>query len=641
MVYSKLFSKGKIGSLELKNRLVMPPMVRNYADRNGLVTERYIDHIESIAKGGVGMMILEASFIAPEGKGFVNELGIHSDIVLPGLKRLVAIAHAQGAMIGPQLYHAGRQTSQKVTGAQPVGPSAIPDPSSGEMPRALSVSEIKRLVALFAQAATRAKTAGCDFVEIHGAHGYIITQFLSPFSNQRTDEYGGTLENRFRFMAEVFEAVRRAVGKDFPIIVRLSADEMVPKGLTLKDCILIAERLEKLGANALHISVGNYASYAQGRMIPPMSVDDGPLIKFAHGIKKSVKIPVIAVAKIRTPEMAEKIILKRQADFVAIGRALLADPQWPKKTQAGKCEDINPCIACNQGCISRLFAQEDVWCTVNPQTGREGMFKKPVAKKKMVVVVGGGPAGLSAAKVAAQRGHQVVLYEKEKRLGGQLFAAEAAPFRSGWKLLRESLVRDIKRLDIKVNLKTEYNFSLAKKYHPDAIILALGSSAMLPNIPGVNHKNVIVARDILEGKKKAKGKVVIAGGGCAGAQTAEYLAMLGHSVTIVEITTNIALDAPVDERALLLGRLKKLKVKLETDTKLMTIDTKTVHIEGPTGSKILSVDTVVLCLGSRSNDGLANELKQLVNNIIVVGDAVSPRRVTDAIAEGALAALAL
>ena len=455
MAFSKLFSEGKIGSLTTKNRLVMPPMVRNYADKDGLVTDRYVDHIKRIAEGGVGLMILEASFISPEGKGFVNELGIHSDKVLPGLRRLVAMAHAHGAVIGPQLYHAGRQTSQKNSGFQPVAPSAIREPLTGEMPRELTVPEIERLVQQYADAALRAKKSGCDFVEVHGAHGYLITQFLSPFSNQRTDAYGGTEEKRLKFVLDIIAAIRKLVGNDYPIIVRLSGEEMVLIGLTLAETAVIAKRLETAGVNAIHVSVGNYASYTKGMMIPSMAVDDGPLLPLAEGIKRAVTIPVIAVGKIRSPKLAEKVIADEQADFVAIGRTLLADPEWPRKVQAGRLGEINPCIACNQGCISRLFAQQDVWCTVNPANGREAMFAKPIGAKKTVVVVGSGPAGLSAARTAAARGHRVLLYEKGKRLGGQLFAAGVAPHRDGWNELREVLIRNIKRFSVKVHLKSE------------------------------------------------------------------------------------------------------------------------------------------------------------------------------------------
>lgn len=619
----------------------MPPMVRNYADKRGLVTPRYVAHIKRIAEGGIGTIILEASFINPSGKGFIYELGIHSDECIPGLKKLVAVAHKNNVKIGPQLYHAGRQTSGKTTGMQPLAPSPVPDPSSGEMPHELTVSEIKRLIAEYGLAAGRAKAAGCDFVEIHGAHGYLITQFLSPFSNIRTDSYGGSFENRFRFLAEVVASVRNAVGKNFPATVRLSGDELVPGGLTIKETVRIATELEGLGVNGLHISAGNYASYNQGLMIPPMAVPEGPLVHLAEAVKKAVSIPVIAVGKIRTPEFAEKILTSNKADFVAIGRTLLADPDWPNKVASGKTTDIMPCIACNQGCIGRLFAQEDVWCTVNPETGRENAFAQHSKKKKTVVIIGGGPAGLSAARVAAKRGHTVTLYEKSNKLSGQLTAAGAAPHREGWTVYKKIILRDLKQPGITVHLKSEYSPEQARRERPDAIIIAIGSSAVRPKIPGIGRTNVVIARDLLEGKVKAKGTVVVAGGGCAGAQTAEYLATHGHAVTIVEAMDAIALDAPSDERELLLGRLKKMKVKLLTNCKLTTIGSRTVTTEDKDGSKTLPADTVVLCLGSFPNDGLAAELKQIIKNTVVVGDASSPRRVTEAVAEGALAALAL
>ncbi len=641
MVFASLFKAGRLGKLEVKNRLLMPPMVLNYADREGKVTKRYVDHIERVARGGVGAIVLEASYVRPDGKGFMNELGIHEDACVSGLKKLVTAAHAHGAVIGQQLYHAGRQTSSKITGTQPIAPSSLPDPTTNEMPRALSLAEIPEYVQAYARAAGRAKAAGMDFVEIHGAHGYLITQFLSPFSNRRQDAYGGNEKKRMRFLLEVCAAVRQTVGTDYPVTVRLSGEEMVEEGLTLLDTIAIARALEAAGIDGIHVSVGNYASYARGYMIPPMAMPDGALLHLARAVKGAVKIPVIAVAKIRTPKLAEKTIKAGDADFIAIGRTLLADPEWPNKVRAGALDEINPCIACNQGCISRLFAQQDVWCTMNPETGREGEFNKPAHAAKKVVVVGGGPAGLSAARTAAARGHKVVLYEKRAKLGGQLFAAETAPHRQGWKEARQALVRDVQRLGVTLRLKTEYVPSMVAKDKPDAVIVAIGSTASVPKIPGVGRTQVVTSRDVLEGRAKVKGGVVVVGGGCAGAQTAEYLAEKGHSVKILEATGTVAGDAPSDDRFLLLGRLDKLKVQIHLETSLMSIGTKSVAVESPAGPKTIPADTVVLCLGSYPNDGVASELRAMVPQVFVVGDAVSARRVTDAVAEGALAALAL
>lgn len=634
-----MFSPGRIRTLTLKNRLVMPPMVRNYADADGLVTKRYVDHIASIAKGGVGMMVLEASFISPEGKGFLNELGIHTDAVIPGLKKLAAVAHDQGSKIGIQLYHAGRQGSSKVSGSQPIAPSPIPDPTVNEIPRELTLSEIKRLVLAYGAAATRAKKAGFDFVEIHGAHGYLITQFLSPFSNRRTDGYGGTFEKRLRFASEVYQSVREAVGKDFPVTMRISGDEMVAGGLTVQDSVKIAKHFERLGIDALHVSAGNYASYARGYMIPPMAMEDGPLLHLASAVKKAVTIPVIAVGKLRTPQIVEKTLQDGVADFVAIGRTLLADPEWPQKVRDGRLDEINKCIACNQGCISRLFEQKDVWCTVNPKVSRESLFAKKNTDAKNVLILGGGPAGLSAAKTAAERGHHVTLVERSKKLGGQVLAAGALPYREDWLVFLQGLIRDVKRLGVTIHLNHEFVPDDILKGEYDVAMIATGSSPTRPNLPGVGKTHVVIARDLVEGTAKANGKVVVAGGGCMGAQVAEALAKKGHPVTIVEATGSIATEAPSDDRALLLERLKQLRVKTITETKVMSVGSKTVSLEGAHGAKSISADTVVLCFGSFSNDGILYELKQLVKKVTVIGDAKQPRRVTEAVAEGALAAL--
>ncbi|MFH1078487.1 MAG: FAD-dependent oxidoreductase [Patescibacteria group bacterium] len=640
MPYPLLFTPGRIGTLRLKNRLVMPPMVRDYADKNGLVTKRYVDHIASIAKGGVGMMILEASYINKEARGFSNQLGIQSDKTIPGLKRLAKAAHASGAKIGVQIYHAGRQTHAATIGTTPVGPSAIADPTTNEIPRVLTEKDIKGVVRAYAAAALRGKKAGMDFVEIHGAHGYLITQFLSAFSNKRTDAYGGTPDKRMRFLQEVYMAVRKAVGPAYPIVVRLSGDELVgAKGLRIADTKHVAKWLERAGANALHISAGNYATYARGLMIMPMAIPDGPLLKLAASVKKAVDIPVIAVGKIRTPQMAELALKTKQADYIAIGRTLLADPAYPNKVKAGKMNEVNPCIACNQGCISRLFAGQDVWCTVNPACGREAAFAKKKGAKKRVLVIGGGPAGLSAAKTAALRGHAVTLFEKQAKLGGQVISAASLPFRADWQTYLDALIRDVKRLGVTIKTKTDFCAHCVKKGEYDAAIVAIGSMAATPNIPGANRPNVVLARDVVSGTIGAEGRVVIVGGGCMGGQVAEALATKGHSVTVIEQEGAIATDAPIDDRILLLGRLAKRKVKIMTDTTVLDIGERSVSVQDTKGISNVAADTVVLCLGSIPNGGIVNELKPLVKKVRTVGDAKKPRRVTEAVLEGALAAL--
>jgi len=643
--YTSLFSSGKIGTLETKNRVVMPPMVRNYADEKGFVTPKYIANIERVARGGVGTIILEASFIRQDGKGFIHELGLHTDDVIPGLEQLAQAAHAQGVVIGPQLYHAGRQTSSKTTGMQPVAPSPIPDPTTNEIPKPLEIEEIHDIVEAYAQAARRAQEADCDFVEIHGGHGYLITQFLSPFSNIRDDLYGGSEEGRMRFVSEVFRAVRKVVGPKFPVTIRISADEMVPNGLNLEDSAKISRRLEELGVDAIHVSSGNYASSNRGYMIAPMSMPDGLQVPFAEWIKSCVKIPVIAVGKIRSPAMADDIIRTGKADYVAIGRSLLADPDWPKKAEDGRVDQIRNCIACNQGCISRLFAQKDVWCTVNPETSREDEFAKPLSKdKKRVFIAGGGPAGMEAARIASLRGHSVVLFEQNDHLGGALRLASMPPKRPGWSELRDYLVGEMKRLGVDVRLGTKATAELAKKEGAEVAIVAIGASQYPPRIPGIEMKNVVLSRDLLEGTARVHGeKVVVMGGGSSGAQIADFLSQGGYDATIVTAGKEIAKESAAVVRALLLDRLQQRGVTMLTDTRIVGIMKGKVLIVGPGGSEELpgelQADTVVASTGAKPNDSLADELRKVAKQVFVVGDAVKPRDVTYAMLEGARAGL--
>lgn len=637
--YPLLFSPGQLGPLPTKNRVVMAPMVRNYSDDEGRVTPQYLAHLARIAAGGVGTMILDAAYVRPDGKGFTHQCGLHHDGVIDGLRDVVQAAHAHGVVIGPQLFHAGRQTSSARTGLPLVAPSAIPNPGADEIPHALTVDEIHVLVQAFAQAARRARDAGCDFVEIHGAHGYLVTEFLSAFSNAREDAYGGSLAARMRFLEEIIEATRAQVGPDFPLTVRLSGDEMVPEGLTLADTQAIARRLEALGIAAVHISAGNYASYNLGYLIQPMAIPDAPLVHLAEGVKQVVRMPVIAVGKIRYPHLAEEVLRRGQADFIALGRSFLADPDWPRKAQEGRGTEINHCIACNQGCITRLFENLDVWCTVNPATSREQEFAAPRPPRKRLMVVGGGPAGMEAAKIAAERGHAVVLLEETDHLGGQLIAAAAAPYRPGWRELQEYLLRELARLGVEVRLNTKATVPLIQQEQPEVVIIAIGSSPVRLRIPGSEEAHVINARDLLEGHVEAIGRVIIAGGGCSGAQTAEYLAERGHPVTIVEMLGAIAADAPAAERELLLGRLARRGVRIQMETKILRVEPAGVVVERAGGLETLPADTVVLCLGARPNDGLAEALIPFVPQVRVVGDAVQARKVTDAIVEGGLAGL--
>ncbi|MBS0295209.1 MAG: FAD-dependent oxidoreductase [Proteobacteria bacterium] len=638
-MFQHLFEPGAIGTLRLKNRLIMAPMVRNWATPDGAATARYEAHIERVAKGGVAAIVLEASYVSPEGKGFVRQLGLHDDHVVPALKRLVKAAHRHGARIGPQLFHAGRQCLSAVSGQQPVAPSPIPCPLGQEMPRALDEGEIARIVQSFGQAARRAMQAGCDFVEVHGAHGYLITQFLSASSNARTDGYGGPLEQRMRFLLEVLASVRAATGPDFPITVRLSGEEMTPDGLTIEDTVRICRRLETAGVAAVHISAGAYGSYATGRMISPMSLPDAPLVRLAERVRSAVSIPVIAVDKIRHPELAEELLAYGVADFIALGRPLLADPDWPAKAEAGALAAINKCIACNEGCISRLFAQQDAWCLVNPEAGREAEFASapPVKGRKRVMVIGGGPGGMAAAAAAARAGHEVALLERSDQLGGALFAAAAPPHRPGWDELRRRLAWSVRMAGVRILTGVEAGPETVRNANPDTVILATGARPRPSPWPSSPEMIVMPAVEALAAPHAVHGPVVVVGGGCSGAETAELLAERGLQVSLVEATGEIADDAPLDERALLLQRLERLGVSLLPNTTVLKAQGGSISLRDASGERAIRARTVVLSLGEEPEDALAKSLIGLAPRILRVGDCVAPRRVTEAILEGTLA----
>lgn len=633
-----LFSPGTIGRLHCKNRLVHPPIVRNYADANGCVTPRYVAHIARIAAGGVGTIIIEASYVLQGGKGFRNQLGIHDDAVLPGLRELVHAGHMHGALMGIQLYHGGRQAPEKCSGGVPVAPSAIADPVVNELPHELGADGIKEIVEAFGRAAQRAERAGFDFVELHGAHGYLIGQFLSPFSNQRDDAYGGTADKRRRFLKEVFASVKGAVAPDCPVTVRLSGEETLPGGLTLEETEATARELEAWGAAALHISDGCYATYAQGRMIPPMAMPDGLLLQNAAFIKRAVKIPVIAVGKLRSPQRIQTALATGACDFVSLGRSLLADPDWPLKVQQERLREIRPCVACNQGCISRLFAQRDIRCTVNPEVGRELEFTNLTGGMgRKLLVIGGGPAGMSAARWGALAGFKVELYDEHHELGGQLPAAAAAPHREDWGDLRSHLVDELARLKVPVHLGERFNPTRMDVSDAYAIIVATGAVPVQPPLAKHAMLRMVTGREVLEGKVAHQGRIVVAGGNCHGAQTAEFLADRGHKVTLIEAGPDLAPDAPIDERALLLQRLAHRGVKMLPDTRLAGVRGEFVEAITPAGFIQIHADMLVTCLGARPVHGLVPVLRGMCSRVRVVGDANEPRKITEAIAEGATA----
>lgn len=636
--FDALFQPISIGSMEVKNRLVMAPMVTNYCENDGAVSERLKAYFSARARGGVGFIIAEATYVHPSGKGFPNELGVYKDELIPGLKELVDEIHRCGAKVALQLYHSGRQSYSTVTGGTLMAPSAIPCPICQDPPREMTTDDIDTIIEAFGEGARRAKTAGFDAVEIHGAHGYLINQFLSGYSNQRSDQYGGSLENRARFPLATLKRVRQAVGDDFPMTYRMSSVEHVSGGLTLEDTTAFAAMLVDNSIDGIHVSGGVYESAAM--IIQPAAVPQGVYVDNAAAIKAAVKgrVPVIAVGRIKDPVMAQEVVASGKADLVAMARPFLADPDFPAKVQAGKPEEIRRCIGCNQGCIDRLFTGVDINCQVNALAGQEYQYdltqKAPAPKR--VLVVGGGPAGLEAARVAAFRGHEVMLYEKSDKLGGQLNTAAIPPFKGEINELVDFLAGSAERLGVKIVLGQAVDEQVIDQIRPDEVVMATGSVPVVPDMPGIGNTKEATARDVLMGVPGAFAEnVVVIGGGSTGCETAECLAEAGAHVKVLEMQSDVVTDVGLLRKFLLIDRMgqKGVEILTEKEVKELKADGVVVEKEGAIET-IGDVDAVVWAVGNKPDITIEPLLKAKKIPFHKVGDCVAPRKITDAIHEG-------
>jgi 2,4-dienoyl-CoA reductase-like NADH-dependent reductase (Old Yellow Enzyme family)/thioredoxin reductase len=630
--YPAVFSPLTIKSLVLKNRIVMPPMATWYATRAGEVTPRLISYHRERAAGGVGLNMVEFSVIDAKGRLDSHMLGIFEDAHIPGLAALAQAVHEVGGKIGIQLSHAGRRArSTHNGGARPWAPSPIAE-LGGEIPSEMNESQIRYVQECFQKAALRAKQAGFDAVEIHTAHGYIIHQFLSPISNRRTDQYGGSLENRSRFAVETVARVRQAVGDNFPIFCRVSGDEYIDGGSSLAEAKLFAQILQKAGADLIDVSAGVLESAE--RTVPPLAMDRGCNIYLAKGIKQQVKIPVIGVGRIKTLAEAEKILQEGATDLVAMGRSLIADPELLKKSMNGG--NIRPCIACNQGCIERLYYGFAITCLVNPRVGRE--FQIPVLTKtsspKKIAVVGGGPGGLEFARVAAERGHKVTVFEKEKELGGRFKIASKPPKKEEIAEFIDYLSRSVAASGVEVKTGTAaVPEELLQGNRFDEVVVAVGAEPIcLPMAQG--QSTVAFAEDVLQDKVKLGKKVVIVGGGMVGCETADLIAGDGRLVIIIEMLPQIAGDVEARTRKLLLQRLDACKVEILCNTKVEGIDkNKVLCSQAGIRCDIDAVDNIILAIGYKPNPSISQLQSAKIHKI---GDCAQPGKAITAVHEGFL-----
>lgn len=637
--FRRLFQPFRLGRLELRNRIVMPPMVTSYGSEDSLVTEQLKDYYAARARGGVGLVIVEAACVdAPAGKIIKRQLQIDDDRFVPGLTELAQAVKEQGARVAIQLHHAGSEARSSLTGLQPAAPSPIPKPGL-EMPRELTTEEVGELVLCFARAARRAQSAGFDGVEIHGAHGYLIAQFLSSFFNRRSDVYGGGIRGRARFLIETIRATRELVGGQYPVWCRLNGREFgAEAGLSTEEAQQAARMAQDAGADAIHVSVFGYgvSPYAA----PPMAQPPGNLVRFAEAVKSAVNVPVIAVGRIDAGT-AEKVIEEGRADLVAIGRALIADPELPNKAASGKLDEIRPCIGC-WTCVDCVISwREPLRCVVNPAAGREqeGVVRRADRPKK-VLVVGGGPAGMEAARVSALRGHHVVLYEAGQRLGGQLLLASIPPYKEVLETFADYQRSQLSALGVRVELGQHVSAALVEEARPDVVVLATGVRQAAPQIPGIDRPNVVTAVDVLTGKAEVGDKVAIIGAELVGCETAEFLAAGGREVTLMRRGDEVATKVNPTVREHLLARLSASGITMLTGVRYQEITDRGVIIMTGEGKRqTVEADTVVLAAGSSPDTELYQALEGKVPELKLVGDCVEPRNIMSAVAEGYFVAL--
>jgi len=652
MKFPKLFEPCWVGKLELANRIVAAPMATCFP-KDGFVTDRMIDYHAEIARGGVSLIIVEDTVVQlPLGRQADNDLIFSDDRYMPGMRRLAEAIKNQGAKAAIQLSHGGRIAGKlrngrlSITNGQiPVAPSAVTFPIPGwVVPRELTVEEIEEIEDKFAEAAWGSKEVGFDAISLHATHMYLINQFLSPYSNRRQDAYGGDFNRRLRFLLEIIRKVKQRVGDDFPLICRISGEELVDGGLTIEDARQISRRLEASGIHGISVSMGaNPAAFMNLDYFPvlpasPMKSPRGELVHLAAAVKDVVSIPVMTSNRIITPEQAERILEQGRADLIGIGRGLLADPEWPKKAREGREREIRHCISCTY-CAKVTMGPMPVACTVNPRLGRERELQlTPATKPKTVFIAGGGPAGLEAARVAAIRGHKVVLYEKDK-LGGQLNLACIPPGKDEIRLFHDFEQEQLDKLGVKIENR-ELTLEIVQREKPDAVIVATGAVPLHADLPGSHNKNVVTAWQVLGGYTP-KGKVVVVGGKQIGAETAEYLATKGNEVTIVETSAAIAKDTLVRIRQFLLLSLKFLGVKVLTNATVEEITENGVIVNRKGQRFPIEADTVVLALGNKPNRELASQLEELDIELHIVGDCAGVGKMIKAIKEGFHAGLAL
>jgi len=644
--FERLFSPIQVGAVELKNRIIMPAMEAALTEEDGSMSERAIRFYEARARGGAAMIIPSSTAVSPEGRVTPFAPGIWNDDVIPGWADLAKAIHRHGSTLVLQISHGGRQAAP---GFEAVAPSAIPSPPlfrmsyatvspKASVPRELSIEEIEDLIEKYAEAARRARDAGADGVEIHGAHGYLIAQFLSPYSNKRIDAYGGTIEGRLKFAVEVIKRTRAKVGRDFLIQLRMSAEEPTPGGLQIRETKVMVPILVEAGLDAISVSAGTY-NLDGYHVLCPLPMDPlGTHYDRAAALKEVSSVPVAAVGRIKDPLVAEQILREDKVDLIAMGRALIADPDLPNKAAAGDLDEIRPCLSCGLGCGVYFMSGIGMTCTLNPAVAKEEeMVITPAERPKNVLVVGGGPGGLEAATVAAQRGHRVTLMEKSDKLGGQWRIAAVPPLKQDITAGIRYLVVQAEKAGVSMEMNKEVTPETVDALEPDVVVVATGAAPLVPDIPGVENEIVATAIDVLSGEVPAGNRAVIIGGGQLGLEMADYMREReAEQLVVVEQLPEAGVGLLASFARDLLSRLDGFGARIVTSAKVKEIIEDGVVLDKDGEEETIhGMDSVVLAMGMESVDKLSERLESRAAEVYVIGDAKEPRNALEAVAEGA------
>ncbi|HTY23085.1 MAG TPA: FAD-dependent oxidoreductase [Desulfomonilaceae bacterium] len=658
---TQLFDPISVGSMSLSNRVVMPAMHLNYTP-NGEMTDQFINFYAARARGGVGLIIIGGVEIDDEASGIDLMVSIKDDRYIPGLRRFTEAIHKEGSKVAAQLYMAGAYSFCGLKGLPMLAPSEYTSYFTRQPTKAMTLEDIERVQQDFVQAARRARQAGFDAVEVLASAGYLICQFLSPVTNKRDDEYGGPLENRMRFGVETISRVRQEAGPDMAVIVRVAGNDFVPGSHTNKEAREFAAAAQEAGADCINVTGGWHET-----RVPQITMDlpRAGYVYLAKGIKERVTVPVIACNRINDPFIAEEVLREGIADLVGVARGMITDPEFVRKTKEGRSDEIRRCVACNQRCFDYVFQVRPVGCAINPKAGREGEVNvTPAVKPKKILVAGAGPAGCEFAVTASERGHQVILCEKENQIGGQVQWFSQVTSKPDYRYLIEYYKTVLAKSGVQLRLGIEVTPELVAKEQPDIVIVATGAAPFKPPIEAVEAPHVVQAWDVLRAQAHTGSNVVVVGGGSVGLETAVFLATKGtispeqvyfltlheaespavlrelmlkgvKKVTVIEMAKRMGQDVGPSSRWVLLKELQLRGVRLVTEAKMKDISFgQVVYTDSKGTDVILPADTVVLAMGSRPENSLAAKLEGVGAEVRVIGDAKKAARVGSAIETG-------